>query len=168
MNIVRQVLETTIPVKIYDLLETLPQLQVALTQGANLKGTTSKKEKEGEVQTKDNTLFTIGMVRTPAVVEMEILGCKLSNTIIDGGSSINVLSEETWKEIGKPTLWPSTFQLVGADQHGIKSIGTLMGQKVIVGMHQFFLDFVVITLEKKGYDPYSGRGWLVVAKASHN
>ena len=102
------------------------------------------------------------------MIEMEILGYKLSNTIVDGGFSVNVLSEETWKEIGKPTLWPPTFQLVGADQHGIKSIGTLMGQKVIVGTQQFFLDFVVITLEKKGYDALLGRGWLVAAKATHN
>ena len=56
----------------------------------------------------------------------------------------------------------------GADQHGIKSIRTLMGQKLVVGMQQFFLDFVLITLEKKGYDALLGRGWLVVAKATHN
>ena len=43
-----------------------------------------------------------------------------------------------------------------------------MGQKVIVGTQQFFLNFVVITLEKKGYDALLGRGWLVATKATHN
>lgn len=43
-----------------------------------------------------------------------------------------------------------------------------MGQKVIVGTQQFFLDFVVITLEKKGYDALLGREWLRLAKANHN
>ena len=43
-----------------------------------------------------------------------------------------------------------------------------MGQKVIVGTQQFFLDFVVVTLEKKGYDALLGRGWLVAAKATQN
>lgn len=90
----KQVLETTIPVKIVDLVETLPQVQVALTQGASIKGAPSNEEKKDEAQggKENNTLFTIGMGRTPAVVEMEILGYKLSNTIVDGGSGVNVLS----------------------------------------------------------------------------
>ena len=125
-------------------------------------------KEETSMETEENTLFTIGLGRAPAVVEMEIMGYKLSNTIIDGGSKVNVLSEDTWKAIGKPTLWPPNFQLVGADQHGIKLIGTLIGQKVIIGTQQFVLDFVVITLEKKGYDASVGRGWLVVAKANDN
>ena len=125
-----------------------------------------KEEKQAEKE--DKTLFTIGMGRTLAIVEMEIMGYKLSNTIVDRDSDVNVLSEDTWKAIGKPTLWPPTFQLVGVDQHGIKSIGMLMGQKVIVGTQPFLLDFVVITLEKKGYDALLGRGWLVAAKATHN
>ena len=88
--------------------------------------------KEEEETGKDNNcVFTIEMGRTPSVVEMEIMGCKLTNTIVDGGLGVNVLPEETWKAIGKPTLWPPTFQLVGANQHGIKPIGTLMGEKVV-------------------------------------
>ena len=38
----------------------------------------------------------------------------------------------------------------------------------MVGTQQFFMEFVVITLEKKGYDTLLGKGWLVVAKATHN
>ena len=125
-----------------------------------------KEEKKEEKE--DNTLFTIGTERALVVVEMEIMGYKLSNTIVDGGSSVNILFEDTWKAIGKPTLWPPTFQLVGANKHKIKPIGTLMGQKVVIGMQQFFLDFVVITLEKKVYDALRGRGWLVTVKDTHN
>jgi len=43
-----------------------------------------------------------------------------------------------------------------------------MGQKVVTGTQQFFLDLVVITLEKKTYDALLGRGWLVTEKANHN
>lgn len=39
--------------------------------------------------------------------------------------------------LGKLTLWPPTFQLVGANQHGIKPLGTLMAQKVTIGMEYF-------------------------------
>ena len=125
-------------------------------------------KEENLVAKEEDTLFTVGLGRAPAMVEMEIMGYKLSNTITNGGSRVNVLSEDTWKAIGKPTLWPPKFQLVGADQHSIKPIGTLIGQKIIIGTQQFILDFVVITLEKKGYDALLGRGWLVVARATHN
>lgn len=43
-----------------------------------------------------------------------------------------------------------------------------MGQKIIVGTQQFFMDFVVIALDKKGYDALLGTRWLVAAKATHN
>lgn len=84
-----------------------------------MRGIPSKEEKKEEAQVRkgNNTLFTIGMGRTPAVVEMEILGYQLSNTIVDGGSGVNILSKETWKAMGIPTLWPRTFQLVGTDQY---------------------------------------------------
>ena len=75
--------------------------------------------------------FTIG--RHPAVVEMGILGTILLDTIIDGGPRVNVLLEETWKQLGQPTLWPPTFHLLIADQHGIKHLGTLIAQPVTIG-----------------------------------
>lgn len=78
-------------------------------------------------------LFIIGIGRTPTIVEIEILGRKLTNAIVDGGSGVNVLPEVTWQALGKPMLWPPTFHLVGVDQLGIKPLGTLMGQKVIMG-----------------------------------
>lgn len=158
-NIIRQIIEVTIPVKIVDLLETLPRLQVAMTQGGSTKEEHPKEDgkEKAKVGKGTNTLFTIGMGRTPNVVEMEIMGCKLTNAILDKGLAVNVLPEETWKALGKPTLWPPTFQLVGADQHGIRHIGMLMGQKVVIDTQQFFLDFVVINLEKNEYNALLGR-----------
>lgn len=180
-TIMKQLLQTIVPVRVADLLQTLPQLRIAITQVDNqitLEGTKMEEKTSGdkeEVEERnyskeaaDPMLMTVGVGRTPAVVEMEIMGYKLTNTIVDGGSAVNVLAEETWKALGKPTLWPTTFHLVGANQHGIKPIGTLMGQKVTIGTQQFFLDFMVISLERKGYDALLGRGWLIMAKADHN
>lgn len=92
----------------------------------------------------------------------------LTNTIVDRGSGVNILPEDTWKCLGKPTLWPPTFQLVVADQHGIKQLGTSMAQKVTIETQQFLQTFVVIPLQKKAYDALSERGWLVADKADHN
>lgn len=104
----------------------------------------------------------------PTIIEMAILGTILIDTIVDGGSGVNVLPEATWKKLGKPTLWLPTFNLLGANQQGIKPLGMLMTQPVTVGTQPFVLDFVVIPLKQKGYDAILGRGWLVTAKANHN
>ena len=95
---------------------------------------------------------------------MGILGTILIYTIIDGGSGVNVLPEDVWKKLGQPTLWPPTFQLLTTNQHGIKPLGTLMVQLVIIGTQPFLLDFVVIPLKRRKYDAILGWSWLVQAK----
>ena len=52
----------------------------------------------------DPMLLTLNNGRYPTDVEMGILGTILPNTIINGGSEVNVLSEETWKQLGQSTL----------------------------------------------------------------
>jgi len=42
-----------------------------------------------------------------------------------------------------------------------------MAQKVTIGTQCFFLDFVVISLEKKAYDVLVGRNWLIAGKVNH-
>ena len=58
----------------------------------------------------DPMLLALTTGRHLAVVEMGILGTVLTDTIIDGGSGVNVLPEDVWKKLGQVTLWPSTFQ----------------------------------------------------------
>ena len=99
---------------------------------------------------------------------MGILGHVLTDTIVDGGSSVNVLPEETWKKLRQPTLWPPKFQLLTADQHDIKPLGIMMAQPVTIGTQSFLLDFVVILLKRKGYDAILGRGWLIQARVRHD
>lgn len=152
-NIVRQVLQATIPIKVANLLQTMLKLRMEITNIVSDDIVIQKqcKPQEEELTGKpppegneaiDPMLLTVSIERKPVVVKLEIMGQKLANTIIDGGSGVNVVSEETWKCLGKSKLWPSTFHLVGANQHGIKSLGTLMEKKVMIGTQQFFLDFV--------------------------
>ena len=116
----------------------------------------------------DPILLALTTGRHPTIIEMGILGNVLTDTIVDGGSCVNVLPEDTWKKLGKPTLWPPTFQLLTADQHGIKPLGTLRAQPVTIGTQPFLLDFVVIPLKRKGYDAILGRNWLVQTKVKHD
>ena len=48
-------------------------------------------------------LLTVGVGRTPAMVEMDIMGHTLTNTIVNGGSRV-ILPRETWKVVCKSTL----------------------------------------------------------------
>lgn len=81
---------------------------------------------------------------------------------------MNVLPEDTWKRLGQSTLWPPTFHLLIADQHGIKPLGVLMAQPVMIGTQQFLLDVVVIPLKRKGYHAILVHGWLIQAKVKHD
>lgn len=166
-NIVRQILQTEVPIKISDLLLTMPQLQTAILNHTPFPTEDTGRDSR-EVMTTDPMLLALTSGRHPAVVEMGILGNVLTETIVDGGSGVNVLLEDTWKKLGKPTLWPPTFQLLTADQHGIKPLGILKAQPVTIGTQPFLLDFVVIPLKRKGYDAILGRDWLVQEKVKHD
>ena len=168
-NIVRQILQTEVPVKISDLLLTMPQLRTAILNHTPFQQATEDTGRDNSPTTAtDPMLLALTTGRHPAVVEMGILGNVLTDTIVDGGSGVNVLPEDTWKKLGKPTLWPPAFQLLTADQHGIKPLGILKAQPVTVGTQPFLLDFVVIPLKRKGYDAILGRDWLVQAKVKHD
>ena len=113
----------------------MPQLQLALT---NITPTAKlpreqRREKESGASAKDPMLLALTSGRHPTVVKMGILGTVLIDTIVDGGSEVNVLPKDTWKKLGQLTLWPPTFQLLTTDQHEIKPLGVLMAQPVTIG-----------------------------------
>ena len=138
----------------------MPQLRMALTNIAPIAKQPAEKvkEKEGGASAEDSMLLALSSRRHPAVVEMGILGTVLTDTIVDGGSGVNVLPEDTWKRLGQPTLWPPTFQLLTTNQHGIKPLGVLTAQLVMIGTQPFLLDFIMIPLKRKGYDAILDEG----------
>ena len=138
-----------VPIKLSDLL-TMPQLRTTILNSTQLpKAMEETRRDSSGTMTTDPMFLALTTRRHPAVVEMGILGNVLTDTIVDGGSGVNVLLEDTWKKLGKPTLWPPTFQLLTADQHWIKPFGTLRVQPVTIGTQPFLLDFVVIPLKRK-------------------
>lgn len=112
----------------------MPQLRVAITKiiGGDTLGQTQGKP-QGELMTKsplktnqatNYMLLAVSIGRKTIVIKMKIMR-KMSNSIINKGSRVNVLPEETWNCLGKPTLW--TNLLLGRSLpiwH--KSLGTLM------------------------------------------
>ena len=108
-NIVRQILQTEVRIKISDLL-TMPQLRTAiLNHTPFLKATEDTGRDNSPMTTTDPMLLALTTGRHPTIVEMGILENVLTNTIVDRGSGVNVLPEDTWKKLGKSTLWPPAF-----------------------------------------------------------
>ncbi len=72
------------------------------------------------------------------------------------------------EEVATADVVATYVQLLTADQHSIKPLGVLMAQPVTIGTQSFLLDFVVISLKRRGYDAILGRGWLVQARVKHD
>ena len=89
----------------------MPQLRTTLTNMAPTAKLPEehRKEKESGTSAADPMLLALTSGQHLAVVEMGILGTVLSDTIVDGGSGVNILSEDTWKKLGQLTLWPPKF-----------------------------------------------------------
>lgn len=96
-NIIWQVMQDEVPMKLNDL--TMPQLRAALmnmTPSPKAMEEPGKDAQGGTRTTAANPmLLALTTRRHPTVVEMGILGTILTNTIVDGGPGVNVLSEET-------------------------------------------------------------------------
>ena len=114
-NIIRQVMQMEVLIKLSDLL-TMPQLRTTILNMTPFPKATEETGRDGSGTTAtDPMLLALTTGRHPTVVKMGIRGTVLTDTIVDGGSGVNVLPKDVWKKLGQPTLWPSTFQLLTID-----------------------------------------------------
>lgn len=58
-----------------------------------------------------------------AVVQLSVRGVKIKNVLLDGGSTINLMNEQTYRMIGKVRLVPTPFNLTMADQSTCHPLG---------------------------------------------
>lgn len=55
-------------------------------------------------ESSDPMFMAVNNRRKLTIIKMEIMGKNLIDTIVDGGSVVNVLLKETWKRLEKPTV----------------------------------------------------------------
>lgn len=119
-NIAMQVLQTTIAIKMVNLLRSMLQLRIAVTTTWDShwqEGKMSQEKGEDLIvesplhdeQVIDPILLMDIVTKKSVVVSMEICEKNPINTIIDGGLGVNWLPEDTWKHFDKTTIWPPTF-----------------------------------------------------------
>jgi len=82
----------------------------------------------------------------------------MDNIILDLGSDVNLLLNQTWEMMGKPNLIWSPIQLRLANQHKIVLIGRLIGVNVnIDGVHNTIgFEVIKIVDDNKPYSTLLG------------
>jgi hypothetical protein len=86
---------------------------------------------------------------------------------IDGGSSINLMNQETMDEIGLTNMISTLIILRMADQSKVKPLGILKQVPTLVGGIEYKVDYIIfkITESISSYPILLGRPWLYLAMA---
>ena len=89
---------------------------------------------------------------------------------IDGGSSVNLMTERTMELLDLTNLVPTTLTLRMADHSRVKPRGVLKNVLTIISGHSFHVDYVVFELpdSSMSYPILLGRPWLFQAKAKND
>jgi hypothetical protein len=111
-------------------------------------------EEKGKLEQK-----TVNHMHTRRITNMEfrlnanIGDFNMGDIILDLGSKVNVLPNNTWKFMGEPTLGYSPVELKLANQHRVLPIGRLKGVTVYLDGVRTKADFEVIEIVD-GTTPY--------------
>ena len=70
----------------------------------------------------------------------------MTDVILDLGSDVNVLTKQTWEQMGKPTLAWSPIQLRLANQQKIVPLGRFLDLQIDIDGVSTFADFEVIEI----------------------
>ncbi|MCO5591948.1 hypothetical protein L7F22_045941 [Adiantum nelumboides] len=107
--------------------------------------------------------------RVPVIsVKMEQMF--MPGVLIDGGSGVNVLPEETCRKLNITCWDPAPFQVKMADQRRIQPLGIVRNTVIEIGGLKFKVNFVVLQLEEssQSYPMILGRPWLRAAKVKQH
>jgi hypothetical protein len=101
------------------------------------------------------------------IVDVMIDGSLIPGVQIDGGSSVNLMNQETMDEIGLTRMIPTPIILRMADQSKVKPLGILKQVPTLVGGIEYKIDYIIFKITKSisSYPILLGRPWLYLAKA---
>ena len=77
------------------------------------------------------------------MVDVKIRGVLIPKAQVDGGSSMNLVTEETMELLGLTGLMPTRILLKMADQHSVRPLGILKNVITEVGEHTSSVQYVV-------------------------
>ena len=83
-------------------------------------------------------------------MNIQIRDYEVDSVILDLGSDVNIMTKQTWKLMGKPTLGWSPVQLRLANQAKVQPIGHASNLVVNIEGMKMHVDFDVIEVVKYG------------------
>lgn len=100
-------------------------------------------------------------------IEVFIVDKIISNALVDGGSSLNIMPLQTMEKLGLEFTGPSPFVINMANQRPEAPLGLIKDCKVSTGGEEYLLTFHVIRmyLNKDSFPFLLGRPWLTTASA---
>ena len=100
-------------------------------------------------------------------VEAVIVDKVLPNTLVDGGSSLNIMPLQTMEKLGLSLTGPSPIVISMANQSLARPVGQIKDCQVMVGGESYTLTIHVIQIHssKESFPLLLGRPWLRAAEA---
>eukprot|EP01018_Ginkgo_biloba_P027195 Gb_37742 [translate_table: standard] len=113
-----------------------------------------------QTQNEESTLLASHEDEDPKV-PMRIFNKIIRKTIVDGGSSVNVIPSSTWEQLGKPPMNPTYHSIKLANQSKIRPIGVLQNVPVTVEGITVLQEFAVVEMTTNTtYVALIGQPWL--------
>eukprot|EP01018_Ginkgo_biloba_P012736 Gb_04591 [translate_table: standard] len=113
-----------------------------------------------QTQTEESTLLASHEDEDPKV-PIRIFNKIIRKTIVDGGSSVNVIPSSTWEQLGKPPMNPTYYSIKLANQSKIRPIGVLQNVPVTVEGITVSQEFAMVEMTTDTtYATLIGRPWL--------
>ena len=99
-------------------------------------------------------------------ITVEIGNHSVLGVQLDGRAAVNLMTEQTMKELGLTTLEDTNIILRMADQRRVKPLGMLQGIKTIVTRLPFLVSYLVVRPHLYGglFPILIGRPWLVQSR----
>jgi hypothetical protein len=96
------------------------------------------------------------------IVTVQIHGCSFSNTLVDLGEAINILTMETYNTLGFNSFEPTTIMLQLEDRSVVRTVGTLHDIAISVNSWEYLEDFLIINPRSglEGNPLILGKPWL--------
>eukprot|EP00253_Pinus_taeda_P019898 PITA_19898 len=101
------------------------------------------------------------------IVTVQIYGQTLTNTLVDLGDAINILTTSTCQKLGITSVEPTSTLLELADRSVVRPKGTLYDVMVYVDSWEYPTDFLIINPKTRldGHPLILGRPWLATTDA---
>jgi hypothetical protein len=173
LDISKHMLKINSTLNLKQLLKITPKLNKYLWQKLKLKKTqnvskTTIEKQVGSLVTKVGTA-TITIDNHMAIIQVQIEKNTIENVLLNGGSRVNIITNELRLRLGLPNPKLAPYNLKMADQTTIKPLGLIKDLKIYVYGIPYITTFTILqnNMVESVYSML-GKPWLKDAKVAHD